>query len=471
MTQHSQVSGGACSLVMYPETKPGIVADAAKGVQLAFLSEGFQQGASKKQSSVIRAARGAGKPTKGLPQMSGSLESAPYVPQIGYLLRALCGAASSKSCVAKTVTAAAVIDLGDFVGIPCTGHGFVQDAVISIVGTQHYDGSYRVEAGTTADMLAINVPYLAETLAATAKIYRGRVPLLAGKVLDISGGKVALPVAGGVHSLNVGEKVIISGTTNYDGEHILAQGTQNTALVIEATFTEETLNGTALAEPLFFEHSFALPQKQPTVCFEKYLDFDQGAAAFPYRRFGFCKVNGFNFSLGGDDELKFSLDFAVGKETQAAAPLDASPTNPPAVTMDTIEGSIWVANTRRGDIESVNVSNAFGIDAKAAVGDRGQYSRMSEGDPELSVSLSAFLETDELQNFVTAASTVSVAIGICAAQGEEFWIEYPEAELDSAGATISGKEGLMQDFTVMPFVDHGLSVMQFRLINRVQSYQ
>ena len=221
---------------------------------------------------------------------------------------------------------------------------------------------------------------------------------------------------------------------------------------------------------MFYRHAFALPKRQPTLTMEKYLDFETGAAEKPYRRFAFCKVNGLNFNFGGDDELKFSLDFVVGRESGAAEPLDASPLSPPAVPFDNIETSVWINGVRRGEVESGDLSNAFGIEAKAAVGDLGQYSRMPEGDPECKSTLTCFLESEPFQQLSEDASTVSFAVGICAVTGDEVWFRYPETELDTEGAAINGKEGLMQTVTVMPFVDKGDAVMAVELVNRVESY-
>ena len=92
MPQYQQVSGGACSLTLYMEETPGKVAAGASGVRLAFASEDFRRGSSKKQRSVIRDARGSGKPYAGMANLSGSLESASYAPQLGYIIRALCDA-------------------------------------------------------------------------------------------------------------------------------------------------------------------------------------------------------------------------------------------------------------------------------------------------------------------------------------------------------------------------------------------
>lgn len=468
---YQQVSGGNCAMTLYMEESPGVVAKGTKGIRLAFMSEDFRKGSSKRQRSVIRGVRGPGKPYEGLAQLSGSIQSAAYAPQLGWLWKALCGVPQTTAVEAKTLSAEAVTDLGNgLVGLPCPGHGYVQDAVISVTGTTNYDGTYRVAKGVTADVIAIHAPFVAETLGVGAKVHRGRVCWLFGDAVEAGSGKVSLPVKGGSHELNVGESVTIDGSTNYDGTFTLQEGTKNGVLVIQSAYTAESFDGSEIAVPKFYEHRYALPNRQPTVCMEKFLDFEEGAAVNMYRRYNFCKVNGMSFSFGGDDELVFGFDFGVGKETADDEPLDASPSVLPAVDMDNIEASIWVAGVRRGDIQDGSYSTAFGIEPKAAVGDLGQYSRMPEGDPDCSISLTAFLETDELQRLVDASSTVDARVGICALTGEEAWFDFPETELDSEGPAISGKEGLMQTFTVMPFVDKGDTMLKLTLINRVESY-
>lgn len=165
MPQYQQVSGGACSLTLYMEEAPGKVAAGTSGVRLAFASEDFRRGSSKKQRSVIREARGSGKPYAGMANLSGSLESASYAPQLGYIIRALCGAPATTADGAGNALSGAVTDKGDgLVGLPCIGHGFVQDAVVSVTGSANYDGTYRVAPGVTADEVVIEAPYKAEAL-------------------------------------------------------------------------------------------------------------------------------------------------------------------------------------------------------------------------------------------------------------------------------------------------------------------
>ena len=109
MPQYQQVSGGACSLTLYMEETPGKVAAGASGVRLAFASEDFRRGSSKKQRSVIRDARGSGKPYAGMANLSGSLESASYAPQLGYIIRAL-AKGNQNTLLVRQITNALVAD-------------------------------------------------------------------------------------------------------------------------------------------------------------------------------------------------------------------------------------------------------------------------------------------------------------------------------------------------------------------------
>ena len=466
-----QVSGGACSLVMYPEAAPGCVEPGTKGVLLSFMNESLSRGSSKQQRQVITGKRGPGKPFEGLPQLGGGVEAASYAPQIGYLLRALCGKpqTTAESARPLDLDAAGEIETG-IVGLPCAGHGFVQDAVITIHGTVNYDGVYRVKRGVTEDVIAIAAPFVAETFTAGAMVYRGRAPVLQGSAKDLGDGLVGLPVKGVEHALNAGESITVSGSVHYDGTYLLRPGTAGRYLSIQAAFAEEDFSGAALAVPAFYRHAFALPKRQPTNCFEKYLDFEDGAAGNKYLRFGFCKVNGWNFTFGGAEELRFNLDMAVGRREAAPEPLDAAPVTPPSVRMDNIECALWVAGVRRADVQSGTCSNAFGIEPQAAIGDRGQYSRMPEGDPDCSITMRVFLERDDYQALSENRATVPVSISNCCASGDEFWFTYDETELDVPDPSISGKQGLMLEVTAMPFVDAGETVLKAVIINRVASY-
>jgi hypothetical protein len=460
------------------EQSPGCVAVDTPGVKLAFMSENFTQDPNKQQSAVITGKRGAGKPRRGQPQFTGQVVAAPYAPQMGYLMKALCGAPTTSPDAIRSLTAAAVQQItpeagcaDTVVGLPCPNHGFVQDSVITVHGTTNYDGEYRVARGVTTDLIAIEAPYIAETLTANAKIYRGRAPLLEGEAVDLGDGTVGLPVHGNMHSLNTGDTITITGTTNYDGTYKLTAQCGKRMLIITHAYEAETFDGTVPAVPSFWRHKFALPKHQPTVTMEKYLDYDPDLPDLkPYQRFSFCKVSQCAYNLGGDDELNFTIDFAVGAQRDSATPLDPEPTVLEAVRIENIESAIWVNDIRRGDVETASFTNNFNVTARAAIGDLGQFSRMSEGDPEISAQMQVFAEEIDWKYLSDAALSVPYNVSFAGAAGEEVWLRYPESEISTVGVPISGKEGLMGTVNVISFVDCKESVLEWELINRVESY-
>ncbi len=470
MQKYNQVTGGGCRLVLYRETAPGKLDSADQGVVISFVSEGFAAPPNKQGSAVITGKRGQGKPVPQTPDYQGNVQMAPYAPLMGHMLRALCGAPVTTAEAPHPLGAIAVTDEGGgAVGIACPGHGFVQDTVISITGTVNYDGIHRLEYGTTADKLVVKSLYTPEIIPADAFAHRGLVAALEGDAREVDG-HVGLPVAGIGVALNAGEKITISGTTNYEGEYVLMPGTSPRLLVIEKLFEAETFDGTAFAAPHFFRHEFALPKKQPTCAVEKYLDYDAGAAQFPYTLYSFSKVNGISFPFGGQGELTLAIDFAVGFADARPGPVKASPVTLPSAPFYDRDTALWLDGERMGDIESGNVSLAYGIEPKSAVGDLGRRSRMPEGDPVCTVTLQAFLEHDEYQRLSDMAATVPFSLSMSGSAGEEFWLAFPEAELDTGGAPIGGKGGVSQEITVTAFVEQAPTANKFTIINRVASY-
>lgn len=75
-------------------------------------------------------------------------------------------------------TAAAVDKGGGTVGIPCNAHGQVEGDSIRIERTQHYNGDYMLEAGTTTNELVITATYVSEVFTGDEFIY----PALVGTV-------------------------------------------------------------------------------------------------------------------------------------------------------------------------------------------------------------------------------------------------------------------------------------------------
>lgn len=471
MQRFNQVSGGNCRLAMFRETSPGKTDPADKGVVLAFTEESFSAPSNKQGSAVITGKRGQGKPTPGAPDYTGGLKMAPYAPIMGHVLRALCGAPSTSAEPSLTLAAEPVADEGQgCVSLPCTGNAFVQDTVITVTGTDHYNGTYRLEYGTDASKLVIKKRFTAETLTATARAHRGLGAFLQGAARDMGQGRVGLPVSGVGVALHAGETVAISGTTFYDGECELEEGTAQRLLVIKATFEDEDLDGTPFAIPAFHRHIFKLPRKQPTVSVEKYLDYDAGAAEYPYTVFTSSKINGLSCSFGGQSDLAFSVDFAVGSADSRPDALSANPVALPSVPFADREVALWLDGDRIGDVQSGELSLAYGIEGASAVGDFGRRSRQPEGDPVCTCKMKAFLEHDEYKRLDDMGATLAFGLSMSGAGGEEFRLDMPEVEMGTDVPPISGKGGVTQDITVTAFVDQAETVNTFTLINRVASY-
>ena len=470
---HRQVTGGGSRIVMYPELSPGVVDSSAPGVVLAIHDESISMASNKQTSSVITGRRGAGKPVAGQPDYSGGLTLAAYAAQTGHLLRALCGAPETVAVQAFSLAAAAVTDEGNgLVGLPAVNSPFIQDCAVTILGTASYDGTYRLMEGTSEDKLVISAVYKAETLKSTSKVHWGRSAFLEGEARDLGNGKVTLPIGGVGAALSEGDTVTIEGSTNYAGAHVLAEGTNSTRLVIEATFKPETFDGSAVGIPAFFRHEWKLPRVQPTVTIVKELDFEEGAAAEPFHVFSSCKSSGFNFSFGGESELRFENSFSIGAGENRPERVNPGlePVNLPQSGWADKETAIWIDGKRLGDISTASISHDFAIEAVAAVGDMGKRYRQSEGDPTCNVSFTAFLETDKYQQLADNAATVRLDITMDSAIGDELQIHLYECELDSAGPQITTKAGLTQDFTALGFVENGDTLTGYTLINRVASY-
>lgn len=471
--EFQQVTGGGSRIVLYPELSPGVVDPAASGVVLAIHEDTLAVASNKQTSSVITGRRGAGKPVAGQPDYSGGLTLAAYAAQMGHIVRSLCGAPVTTPETSLSLSAADVTDEGNgFVGLPVSGNTFVQDCAITVTGTTNYNGTYRCAEGTTSEKVVISAVYKAEKLTATAKVHRGKAAFFEGPAKELEGGLVELPLGGVGTSLSVGDTVTIEGSTNYDGSHVLASGTNSNRLVIKAAFKAESFDGSAVGIPSFWRHEWKLPKKQPTVTIVRELDFEEGAAKEPFYVFQSCKNSGFNFNFGNDEELRFEVAFNIGSaETRAERPnANLEPVNLGQGGWANKETAFWIDDKRTGDVSNGSVSQDYAIQAAAAVGDLGKRYRQTEGDPTCNISFEAFLEHDRYQQLANNNETIKMEISIDSAIGDEFWLHLYESELDTEGPKVNTKAGLTQSFTGLGFVETGDTLVGYTLINRVESY-
>lgn len=470
MPQFRQVTGSSSQLLLYRETSTK-TPDPASAIFVAMSQENFADGVNKQQSAIIRNQRGPAKPFRGFLQLSGGATTAADAMQLPHFFRALCSSPVSTAIAAVECDAAAVVDLGaGFVGLPSPGHGVREGCTVSITGTSNYDGTYRAAPATTADLLAIRAPYVAETLTVSARLHRGRVARITGAKAGAAGKLIFS--TDGYHRLVEGDTVTVEGLAPYEQDYTVARITGAKAFEVTGVFDPDAsfTNATVWAIPHFWRHVFKLPKYQPTICFEKTFGFESGAAETPTRRYLGCKINGLNFSVGGDSQLLLAFEVLPSDIQVADKPLSDSPKMLPMVPLENIEASLYVDGIRRGDVETCNPQANFGIEQKNAIGDMGAFSRSPEGDPQISASLTAYLESDELQRLVDANATARFELVVHGDCGDAFVWCLPESELSSTGPTITGKGGLMQDFTIMAFVEQAESILELTIINRVASY-
>jgi hypothetical protein len=84
---------------------------------------------------------------------------------LGYWLRALLGAPTTGAPTSDTLDNAAAVDkVGDYVGLPITGHAFIAGQPVVITGSDHYDGTHVIYSKTTNEIV-IPAVFAAETFA------------------------------------------------------------------------------------------------------------------------------------------------------------------------------------------------------------------------------------------------------------------------------------------------------------------
>ncbi len=473
MSQFNQVKGGDCRVLLYPESSLKTLASPVQAVEIPFISESLTAKPSKQTKATVRGKRGPGRPFRGMWQFGGGLSVPANTHLIPHLVTALCGAATKTEPAGLTLDAGDAVDQGEgYVGLPCAAHGFEIDAVVSVSGTTSYDGTYRVEQGSTADLLVIYAgTYAAETFGGTEAVQRGRVVKLdaGGAAVNKGGGKVGLPAAG--HGFFAGERVTVAGTTNYNAAYTLDEDTSRNEMVVTASYVTETFAGDETVAAKFYKRAWDLPKVQPSRMAEVEFGFDSGAADNPVDRHYGAKVGKLAFNYGDDGQLTLDFEISQSKYQQAAAVLasDAAIAVLPDCDFGMFEVAVYLDGARLGEVEKGSLDLGLNLERKAAVGQRGEYGKVTEGDPALSASLDCFLEDDTLLAKARADTTVEFAIAFFGARGEEFWITYPEAELNTDGPQISGKGGINVTFEVMGFVDQADAAVQFAYFHQVPS--
>lgn len=465
---YNQVRGGGSRVVMYPESALRVLSG-AQGVVLPVLSEGFSAKPGKETKGTIRGLRGPGKPFRGAWTLSGALTIPANVFALGHLLTAMCGPGVKTAVPALALDGPAVNRGAGTVGLPCPGHGLEPDTVVSVAGSEHYDGQYLLLPGTAADTLVVRAAYVAEAFAGgTALVHRGRVARLgAGPAVDRGAGTVGLPCPG--HGFAPGERVEVTGSDSYAGQYNVLAASTSDELVVSATYEAETFDGQELVIPRFFRREFALPDTQPSRMMEVYFDHDPGAAQTPYDQYQGCKVSGLKVTVGGDGQLTLDLSFQPSAFASAADPVDPAPEELAERDFGMFEAFVYESGQRMGELEEGSLDVDLAIEGKYGVGDRGNISRLNEGDPTLGGSLNCFLLDERLLAKARADEPTSLTLALLGARGDEVRVSYPEAELNTEGRVVTGKGGLNVTFEVMGYVQAAPSCLRMTHVSQMHT--
>jgi hypothetical protein len=125
---------------------------------------------------------------------------------------------------------------------------------------------------------------------------------------------------------------------------------------------------------------------------------------------------------------------------------------------------------RRGDIADGQFSAQFAVAGTPGLGSRGEIAVRDHGDPEIRVTMNAFLVDRSLQEIVESEAAVRMTVAAYNKTGDELRLELPETTLDTEGAAIKGKGGQSQPFTAMAYAGEADSMMEVVVINRKAAY-
>jgi hypothetical protein len=171
----AQAKGAQTQVVIDFETTFGVDPLSPAGIVVPF-NYPFELGGSrplKDAGNTNRGRRDAGMPFYGQFDVKGGGTIPIDQIALGYWLRALLGAPTTGAPASDTIDNAAAVDkVGDYVGIPITGHTFVAGQPVTISGTSNYDGIHTIYSKTTNEIVVPAV-YVAETFAGTETVVSG----------------------------------------------------------------------------------------------------------------------------------------------------------------------------------------------------------------------------------------------------------------------------------------------------------
>jgi hypothetical protein len=170
----AQARGSASQVLIDFETTYGVDPVSPVGISVPYHFPVDLKGSRPlKPSTVHRPSRNPATPFYGNRDVKGGMSVPVDVIAFGYWLRALLGAPTTAPPTSDTLNNAAAVDkVGDYVGLPITGHAFIAGQPVTITGTDHYDGTHIIYS-KTANEIVIPAVYAAETFAGTETVVSG----------------------------------------------------------------------------------------------------------------------------------------------------------------------------------------------------------------------------------------------------------------------------------------------------------
>lgn len=451
----TQARGYKGKVVMDFEASFGVAPSTKKPFGVPFNSFDVKATQSLDSDPLIRGTRNPAAPGMGNKDVSGSAEVPMDAHSFGLWLRAMFGLPTTTVVAAVVLTAGSAVDKGSGkVGLPSTAHGLEPGTPVIISGTDNYDGDYLLASETSTNELVITATYAVETVSGTDTVTPGhRLTLDAGDAVDKSGGLVGLPVT--AHGLPVGAEVTVVGTTNYDATYTVKRGTSADEIVVTASYSSETFDGTETVDCLFHSHVYVIGDTQPSMVAEKqfpdipvYLDADGlkvGSASF---KAGGSGVVGVSLNLSGRDEAKKSA--AYDAEVAAVQlPLHRFSQSGARIS----EGGSVLADR----LTSVDVSMGFELDTgdeQYTIGSGGVRGNLPEGIMNLSGSCSGlFVDTRFLDKAEIGERTAISLAWING--GYALTVDMAEAMFERSSPGIPGPKGILESFSYTAFHDTG----------------
>jgi hypothetical protein len=171
----TQAKGALSKVIIDFETAFGTDPSSVDGIVVPF-NYPFDLAGSrplKEASNTNQGRRDAGMPFYGQFDVKGGITIPVDQVAIGYWLRALLGAPTTGVPTSDTIDNAAAVDkVGDYVGIPITGHAFIAGQPVTISGSTHYSGTFTIYSKTTNEIVIPSL-YTAETFTGAETVVSG----------------------------------------------------------------------------------------------------------------------------------------------------------------------------------------------------------------------------------------------------------------------------------------------------------